>query len=257
MDNNVDTITISQNDRFYFSCLYDPSVIDPLLRGCLDTYISYKDIPLLPHFASKLETELIRRSIFGTAALEGNPSSEEDVNRIIDRKDKIKGLSNIEQEISNLDGAYKALREVQFESFTLNEKLIRFFHTLITENIDYDDNKPGKYRYNPCKVGNKEHGGAYVPPRNNKDIGKLMKYFIQWYNSDNLSSTHTVISAIIAHYHLGLIHPFGDGNGRTARLVEASIMLSSGMKYAPFMLTNYYYQYIDEYFWADCVHNFL
>ena len=58
------------------------------------------------------------------------------------------------------------------------------------------------------------------------------------------------IRAALAHYHLGLIHPFGNGNGRTIRIVEAMLLRTSGIKYVPTMLSNYYYRKIDDYYLA-------
>ena len=56
--------------------------------------------------------------------------------------------------------------------------------------------------------------------------------------------------AAIAHYHLALIHPFGDGNGRTARIVEAYLLRLAGIKYIPTMLSNFYYKNLDGYYRA-------
>jgi Fic family protein len=82
------------------------------------------------------------------------------------------------------------------------------------------------------------------------DIETLMREFTQWINSEEVLNLDPVMRAALAHYHFGLIHPFGDGNGRTARLIEALLMRLSGMKYIPIMLSNFYYRNMDDYFWA-------
>jgi Fic family protein len=63
-------------------------------------------------------------------------------------------------------------------------------------------------------------------------------------------ATTPYFRAALAHYHLGLIHPFSDGNGRVARIIEALLLRLSGQKYVPTMLSNYYYRNMDEYFRA-------
>ncbi|NTW53876.1 MAG: Fic family protein, partial [Chlorobaculum sp.] len=52
------------------------------------------------------------------------------------------------------------------------------------------------------------------------------------------------------HYHFSLIHPFWDGNGRVARLLEALLLQSAGIRYVPKMLSNYYYRHVDDYYRA-------
>lgn len=56
--------------------------------------------------------------------------------------------------------------------------------------------------------------------------------------------------ASLAHYYFATIHPFWDGNGRTARLLEALLLQSANIKYAPRELSNYYYRNVDEYYIA-------
>ena len=60
-----------------------------------------------------------------------------------------------------------------------------------------------------------------------------------------------IIQAMAAHYHLGAMHPFGDGNGRTARAVEAFMLRQAGVNDRVMVsLSNYYYNHKDEYLGA-------
>lgn len=106
---------------------------------------------------------------------------------------------------------------------------------------------PGQYRNHIVKVGNADHGNVYTPPKCLADIENLMREFLEWINSDSITSLNPILRAGLAHYNMGLIHPFGDGNGRTARLIEALLMKSSGIRYVPIMLSNFYYAHINEY----------
>lgn len=57
-----------------------------------------------------------------------------------------------------------------------------------------------------------------------------------------------IVQAIAAHYHLGAMHPFGDGNGRTARALEAFMLRTAGVNdMVMISLSNYYYANNDEY----------
>ena len=84
-----------------------------------------------------------------------------------------------------------------------------------------------------------------------------MKNFLIWINHDDICALDPIIRAALAHCHIGLIHPFSDGNGRTSRIIEAMLLQSSGIKYVPMMLSNYYYQNSDDYYWSfsKCINN--
>ena len=57
-----------------------------------------------------------------------------------------------------------------------------------------------------------------------------------------------IIQAMAAHYHIGAMHPFGDGNGRTARALEAFMLRKAGVNDRVMVsLSNYYYSHKDEY----------
>ena len=57
-----------------------------------------------------------------------------------------------------------------------------------------------------------------------------------------------IIQAMAAHYHLGAMHPFGDGNGRTARALEAFMLREAGVNDMVMVsLSNYYYEHVEEY----------
>ena len=75
-----------------------------------------------------------------------------------------------------------------------------------------------------------------------------MEEFVSWINSQEILEMYPVFRACIAHLSLALIHPFGDGNGRTSRIIEAHILKTAGYRFVYTMLSNYYYKNIDEYF---------
>lgn len=246
----VKTIAISKNDRFYFSRNYDQNKIGLLLKEAEVLYRTIKNLPILPSLASQLDEEIIRRSIFGTAAIEGNPLTEEEVGRILSEKDRDTGKRKAEKEIGNLKIAYNAVdRFEEVHPFPFLEELIKLIHSKVLEGLTDTGSEIG-YRHKPVKVGDKEHGGTYRAPGSYKDITLLMQEFLSWINSEEVMKENPILRAAIAHYHLALIHPFTDGNGRTARLVEALLLQTSGIRYAPKMLSNYYYQHVDDYYWA-------
>lgn len=246
----VKKVSTFKSGHFVFSRRYQDSEMNNLHLWSMVLYKTVSDLPILPAWSSQLEETLIRRSIFGTAALEGNPLKEEEVGKIINATDNPTKSARAEQEIRNLKAAYQFIRELSPEPTppVIDEEIIKKVHALITAHIEHPYNVPGLYRNHKVQVGDKDHGGVYTPPKCLPDIEKLMKEFIPWINSEEMLAMDPYCRAALVHYHLGLIHPFGDGNGRVARIIEALLLRLSGLKYIPTMLSNYYYRNMDEYF---------
>lgn len=240
-----------KSGKFIFSCDYDPQVIMPKMITATILHSAVSDLPILPQYAAQIKEDLIRRSIFGTAAIEGNKLTEDEVSKVLSKEKKAELKNKAELEIDGLKRIYKLLDgKKSRDTWIVREKLIRNVHQVLTKRLDYHHNSPGKYRNEPVFVGNVEHGGVYKPPKTLDDIKTLMGIFIEWINSEEMKAEDPMVRACAAHYHLAKIHPFQDGNGRTSRFVEALILDKSGIKYLPQMMSNYYYKNIDDYFIA-------
>ncbi len=246
----VKKIMTFKSGNFVFSNEYSKDKLSPLIIELRILYKTIKDLPILPSMAAQLESELIRRSIFSTAAIEGNPLKEDAVGEIIDSTDKDQLTEFSKIEIRNLKTAYDFVKKLNISDSipTLDEKFIKNIHKLITINIDSEYNNPGVYRNHIVKVGDKSHGGVYTPLKCLPDIKKIMQEYISWINNNENTSLEPIIRAALAHYYFGLIHPFSDGNGRASRIIEATLLKLSGIKYLPTMLSNFYYRNMDEYF---------
>ena len=72
--------------------------------------------------------------------------------------------------------------------------------------------------------------------------------FVEFINTGRPKAMHPVLRALLAHFFLVTIHPFGDGNGRVSRLVEAGILFQGGYNVFGFYgLSNYFYRNGDRY----------
>lgn len=241
-----------KSGNFPFSALYNKKKIQPLLLEAQLLYRAIAQIPVLPRITARIEEELIKKSIFGTAAIEGNPLPEEAVEEVLEEEHVKKRKKKSEKQIVNLKNAYKFIRDIKptEKKISLDEEFVKSINSVITHESEEEDHIPGKYRNHVVHVGDKEHGGKYTPPKMLKDIKMLMQEFVQWINSEDIINEDDAIRAAFTHYHLALIHPFGNGNGRTARVVEAIILKASGIRFVPHNLSNYYYRNIDDYYWA-------
>ncbi len=242
-----------KSGKFYFTDLYDQNRISNLLWYADILQNTILSLPVLPNWSSQINPEIIYSSIAGTAAIEGNAINEQDVRKIAEGKAPEAQYSQKHQtEIKNLINAYALIDNIPVaqQPFKLSKELICELHRVITTNIPDDNNIPGAYRNGLVYVGDIAHGGIYKPPKILEDITRLMQKFIEWINSEEITSKPPFIRAALAHYHFALIHPFWDGNGRVARLIEALLLQTADIKYVPKSLSNYYYQHVDDYYLA-------
>ena len=239
-----------KSGKFYFSNIYDETKINNLLVRATVLNETVVDLPILPELSSHLEPDIMYSSISGTAMIEGNPITGEDVKKIANGEDIEIYTKKDKQEIKNLIKAYKFLYSIEIsrEPFVLTEEIIKELHKIITSDVPDENNVPGQYRNGIVYVGDKAHGGKYTPPKILVDIKNLMAEFIVWINSEDILTLDAFLRAALAHYHFCLIHPFWDGNGRTARLIEAILLQSANIKYVPKDLSNYYYKNVDDYY---------
>jgi len=235
---------------FMFSDVYDKKALSELITRATILNTTISDIPMLPQQASEMDTDIVVSSISSTAAMEGNPYTEEDIRMIMSKKKGQNYSANHKIEIKNLIDAYKKLDNFDNTSGNLiiTEDFIKELHRSLTEGTASKGNTPGCYRDRLVKVGSEEHGGVYRPPSSLDDIQQLMESFIEWINSRELMDAPAFVRAALAHYHLSLIHPFFAGNGRTARLLEAYILHSANICHVSKMLSNFYYRNIEDYF---------
>ena len=173
------------------------------------------------------------RSIYSSLAIEANSLSLEDVNNIFNSK-KIVGIKKDIQEVKNAIEAYNNIDKYNWRK----QKDLNNVHTVLMKYFD-DDN--GKYRSHGegVKRGNKI---IYQAPESIL-VPNLMDSLFK-YIKENEKTIHPLILSSLFHYYFVYIHPYTDGNGRTARF-WVSLMLSDyneAFAYLPIEETIYKYQ---------------
>lgn len=103
----------------------------------------------------------------------------------------------------------------------ITEYVVRSIHALVLRTID--DEEAGRYRQVQVYIT----GSEYVPSEPVAVPG-LMADFGDWLSSDEVAALHPVEWAALAHFRLVHIHPFTDGNGRTARLSMNLLLMRMG-----------------------------
>jgi Fic family protein len=120
-------------------------------------------------------------------------------------------------------------------------------HQIVADPVN-PECTPGTFRTLPVKVGRREVGGLHLgaPPER---LPLLMQQYIQFINSNDSGRLHPVVHALVAHFFLVTIHPFGDANGRVSRLLTAGLLAQRGFNVHGgfYALSVYFYQNDIEY----------
>ncbi len=206
------------------------------------------NLVLPPEWREQLDRLNRVRAVYGTTALEGNPLSEAEVSHQLEllegqaNKDK-KRITKEQLQIRN-SGKAQAWVRMRFSPNNppLSLSDILHMHKMVTEESDESHNEPGKMRTFSVQVGSPDMGGVHIGAPAN-ELSNLMDEYIAFVNSRKLLDRHPVVRALLAHFFLATIHPFGDGNGRVSRLLEAGILFQQGYNVHGFYgLSNYFYQ---------------
>lgn len=198
-------------------------------------------IPIPPHVAEELHRVYLVKGVQGTTAIEGNTLSEEQIRKILDGKLELPPSQEyLRTEVENIIGACGAIaqRAVTGKESEFSYNLICAFNKLVLNGLEVRPEViPGKAR--TYSVGVARYLGAP-----HQDCHYLLHKLCAWLNemrSYSQSLGDEIIRAIIAHLYLAWIHPFGDGNGRTSRLMEFHILVNAGVPTpAAHLLSNHY-----------------
>lgn len=178
--------------------------------------------PLSPAVAVKLKEYFDVEWTYHSNAIEGSSITLAETKVILAHGLTVGGKPLREHlEVINHKHAIDLVEALAAGHELLTEHTIRQIHALILRTIN--DEEAGRYR----RVSVRITGSNYVPP-DPSTVPPLMHDFNLWLNSQEARALHPVELAALAHFKLVDIHPFVDGNGRTARLLMNLILLSNG-----------------------------
>lgn len=206
----------------FLKTIFELQVEDRFIRDC----------PAFPQSTQDIFNKELASAVGATLAIEGINLSEEEIEESFQKADLQKKLEEKEQEASNTRDAYKHIIDMvknQRNGFVYKEDDIKDIHAHLTINIEcVSPNVPGQYRDLKASFGNPR---KFSFCETKSDIEMTMANLINWLNeeSSGILSSNPIVKAIMAHYYLTEIHPFGDGNGRTARAVEALVLHANGI----------------------------
>jgi Fic family protein len=177
---------------------------------------------LVPKWELSLRREQLVRAAHASTAIEGNPLTLEEVSQLAEGRD-IMATRKAKAEVLNYLDVLRNITAYQ-KNGRITIQSILSLHRDISRGTLGDPSTEGSFRTVRVVVGNrvtKEIVYSAPPPA---EVGSLMEGFVEWLNSDEARGLNPVIVAGIAHYELVRIHPFVDGNGRSARALATLIL---------------------------------
>ncbi|HII09133.1 MAG TPA: Fic family protein, partial [Methanosphaera sp.] len=204
---------------------------------------------ILPSYDLLLKNKAIISSSYNSTSIEGNPLDFKQVTELFNLKENDKlnevNLNKSEIEVVNYFKTLESLDKYE----KIDEKTILEIHKNITEGTLNDPDMAGRFRDTPVVIGNLKTGKLnFVPPSPIK-VPYLIGELLDWINVQN--ELNPIILAGILHYEFVRIHPFVDGNGRTARALATLILLLNDFNIKGyFSLDEYYNQDRQSYYSA-------
>jgi Fic family protein len=213
-------------------------------------------IPLLPAVHAEFLRVYLIKGAQATTAIEGNTLTEAQIGDLLDDRLTLPPSQEYQQqEVANILEGYKFLASRILEEPLANLSLddLREYNRLILKDTPLgEDVIPGEIRMHAVLVGTVYRG---APP---EDCEYLLARLYDWLNNTDGSFeaplaprevAFEILKAVVAHLYLAWIHPFGDGNGRTARMVEFEILLRAGIPaVSAHLLSNHYNKTRSEYY---------
>ena len=197
--------------------------------------------------ANRLRKNSKKKSSYASNKIEGNPLSEKQADEVIER-DERKHFLKPEQEVRNYFLALNYLEEKAKNKEKLSKELILDVQEYVEKGASKEKiglrgpMPPGVlFAVYDSQSGNPE----YIPPEYS-DIPNLLDELIEYVNT---TDDHPLIVAAVVHYQLVTIHPFEDGNGRTARLLSGYVLDINGYGFNGIGSLEEYFAYdINEYY---------
>ena len=210
---------------------------------------SLKTVELPQIVKNRLRKNSKKKSSYASNKIEGNPLTESQANEAMER-DSHKHFLKPEQEVRNYFLALNLLEEKLKNKVPFSKELLLEVQAMVEkgaskEKIGLRGEMPPGVLF---AVYDSESGvPEYIPPEYS-DIPALLDELVQYVNT---TDDHPLIIAAVVHYQLVTIHPFEDGNGRTARLMSGYILDLNGYGFNGIGSLEEYFAYDPEEYYAS------
>lgn len=177
---------------------------------------------LVPKWEVSIRREQLVRAAHASTAIEGNPLTLEEVSRLAEGRE-IMAARRAKTEVLNYLRVLEHIDSYQGKGSISPENILALHCAITRETLDNPAHE-GTFRTVRVIVGNRRTNEVVYSPPPPKDVIPMTAALLLWINSNEAHQMHPVLVAGIAHYELVRIHPFVDGNGRTARALATLIL---------------------------------
>ena len=200
---------------------------------------------LIPKWEANLRRKAILHNTHSSTAIEGNKLTLEQVEALVEGKEVV-AADKDKKEVLNYIKALEKIPTIAKKG-NITKKTLLNMHMMITKDTLRDSSDSGEFRNRQVYVGKRIFDGTtfreiveYMPPKT-KEVPGLVNNFLDWLNAKKAWEMNPVILAGVVHYEIARIHPFIDGNGRTARLFATVILYLSGFDHRRLFAFDDYY----------------
>ena len=202
-------------------------------------------MPYLPQWIEQVHEEQLRLEAAGTSRIEGAEFTQEELEEALaPDPPAATGLTHSQRQLRAADATYRWMRSQPADRWVSTDFILDIHRRIVT-GCDDDNCEPGALRPQSWNVtfGTPPFRGAEGGAECRTAFDSLCAAI-----GGEFRQHDRIIQAITTHYHLGSMHPFGDGNGRTARALEAFMLRQAGVNDMVMVsLSNYYYEHKEEY----------
>ncbi len=211
--------------------MYEPryTITNKILKG-IGQIEAAKEIieeaPLVPDFEREFRGDAIIRQIYHGTHIEGNDLTLTQTKQILEGEEIYARDRDI-QEVINYRNVVKLIDILSQKRGGYDLDMLLEIHKETVNKI-VPEEKSGHLRNTQVIIREEGTGRVILKPPPPHEVPYLLRDFFDWLNSDPARDIHTIIRAGIVHYVLVAIHPFVEGNGRTARAYANLVMLKEG-----------------------------
>lgn len=185
-----------------------------------------ENAPLVPAWQARFREEALKRTIHFGTHLEGNLLNFDQAQKVLEGQ-KIIARDRDIQEVINYRQVLNFIDKIDKKDSIYKEKELKEIHRLTVDKV-LSSPQAGHYRKTQVVVKNSQTGQvAFKPPRA-IEVSYQLEDFFRWLNSVEGKENHPVLRSGITHFELVRIHPFVDGNGRTARAFALLVLFKGG-----------------------------
>jgi len=189
-------------------------------RGFLDA------AKLSADWIAEMQARALVREAHFTTHIEGTHLTLEQSERIFAGQAVPEASTDEKLELLNYRNAFDLVADYLGSGAPITEELIRDIHRRLVLGVRGNEARPGEYRTIQCYVVNQATGRITYTPPPPDEVPGLMAELVAWLNAE--AEVNPVLVAGISQFQLVDIHPFCDGNGRTARLLSTVCLYRKG-----------------------------